>query len=561
MLKIIFWYVILGTLSLIIGDLVLRFLEKKILPGKMPKSIRLAVVFHIVPILGYTIFWIYMLNVTVGVILSCLLFLFVALGGLFQLCRHGRFLFLDDDESIIQTVLMLCLPIIFLLVIALPFDKDKDKDDPTAPYTRIIDFFVAKTPVRGSHDYIIQWIYAESDSPWSITLCPEKHTVADRPPVIGGTTFLFKTPDYFLKPSIKKLDVYYFLGMAVFCCVGWIPACWGLLRSLGIPIRKCVSLIIILGFSSPLIFFSTTFCWPKMLGGTYMLVAYLLVDSDMRAKDVLGRLAIPMAAVFVGFSLLCHMVNALVIPFVLVYLIIKRDIRIFEIVICGIIVSGIVASWFVPKMLFETPHPSLFRYLLTDANNKDIYFNNSSDFQAIVDSYKQHSMKDILTAKYTLIRNSLPPLKLTREGLLNPENLFTSQGYVLIATAVIGLLFFFRTTSQCRNLYLKKLICYMLFFIFAYVVLVTISYWCTPGQTIFPTSALLFYSLALLLGAAFLHEKCLWSVAGATFILWLYLYLDYALFIQYALIIAGGVLFFAMKTYARPRSRDNNHMI
>ncbi len=259
----------------------------------MPKSIRLAVVFHIVPILGYTFFWIYMLNAIVGVILSCLLFLFVVVVGLFQLYRHGKLSFLDDDESKIQTVIMLCLPIVFLLVIALPLDKD---NPPPLP-ERIIEFFIAKTPVRGSPDYLIQNVYTYCDSPWNRVLCSYKTTVADRPPVIGGTALLFKMPDYLRTPSIKAIKICYFLGMSVFCCVGWIPACWGLLRSLGVPISKCVCLIVILGFSSPLIFFSTTFCWPKMLGGTYMLVAYLLVDSDFRMRDVLGRLAIPMAAV------------------------------------------------------------------------------------------------------------------------------------------------------------------------------------------------------------------------------------------------------------------------
>ncbi len=192
------------------------------------------------------------------------------------------------------------------------------------------------------------------------------------------------------------------------------------------------------------------------------------------------------------------------------------------------IVLAVIATWYVPKMLYETPHPSLVRYLLADAGNKDIYFKDCSDYQAIVDSYKQHSMRDILADKYTLIRTSLPPLKLTRADLVNPQNLFTSQGHVLIATAIIGLGFFFRTTSQHRILRLKKLIFYAIIFMLLYVTLATISYRSPPSSGIFPASALLLGSLGLLLGASFLPKKCLLTVAGATFVLWLYLYLPVA---------------------------------
>jgi hypothetical protein len=531
--RVILWYLVFGTLLLILGDLVFRFLQKKTHSTGGPQAVRLAAIFHLVPVLGYAVFWLYMLKVTAGVIFSCIVFLAVAISGVYQLCRYKKLLFLDNRESIMQAILMVCVPSIFLLTIAVPLNLPKNTD-----LQKILDFFEAKTPMRGSPDYLIQWLYSQNESPWNHPLCPHRTSIADRPPVIAGTTYLLKTPDWFLQTNEKKLELSFFLGIAIFCCVGWIPAFWAILRSQGVSFRKCAFLIVLLGFSSPFIFFYTAFPWPKMLGGTFMLAAYLLVDSDFKAKDIFGRLTIPIAAIFVGFSLLCYLINAIAIPFLLIYFLRKRNIRLRDTVVCGLIVLGVIASWYVPKKKYEGPNSWVGRLLMADSSNEQLFFSSKSDFEAIRESYKNLSMREILEAKYILLKNSLPPLKYTKNDLVDAQTLFTSQGFVLIAATALGLLFCSRKSPFCR-FYIQKFLFYIFMLLSAYVILILISFNATPQQGLFPISITLLYILALLMGASFLPEKCLMAAAGAAFVLWLYLYLD-----NPALIITGGATIF-----------------
>ena len=155
------------------------------------------------------------------------------MGG-YQLIRYRKLSFLDEKESIIQTVLLFGIPAIYILTIALPFDNDHSQQDAN----RIIDFFVSKKVAMGSPDYMIQWVYSEYESPWNITLCSYKTTVADRPPVIAGAAFLFKIPMFLWSKPLKQDTPILFFRYGRFLLCGLDSNGVGFFKVMGYPRKK-----------------------------------------------------------------------------------------------------------------------------------------------------------------------------------------------------------------------------------------------------------------------------------------------------------------------------------
>ncbi len=530
------WFIVIGVLLLTLGDLVLRFLESKAFHARIPAAFRFAIAFHLVPIIGYFFFWAYKFNLRIGVILSSALFAALAAALVYQAVKLKKILFLEDDEAKWQAALTFSLPLIFLLPIALPYASDRPA--PTQDQ-RIIDYLIVKKASVGASDYLIQWLYGECDSPWNWTLCPYKTSVSDRPPVIGGTAFMLKTPYKAFRKPKRSVSIPQFLGTAVFCCAGWIPAVWSFLRAFNLSRKKTYYLIILLAFG-PLFFVNTTYCWPKMPGATYMILGLLLADPRYRLRESLGKWTILLSATFVGFSLLNHLANVMTVPFLLLLLIIKKEIRVRELLVCGGIVAIILASWYVPKKIYEEPHPSLVRYLFTNAKNSEVFFNSPSDWQAFKASYKNMSWGEIVDLKVRNFQESLSPFTAGLNPFAACYNVFLSPGVFLIGAAGVGFFASRRMQKELRSPHTAQAAKFLGIFIACYLLLAATSYCFPPCTTLFPTSASLLYVLALALLATFLAEKTLAILANLAFLLWAYLFFENGPFL--AVVLVWGIL-------------------
>ena len=279
-----------------------------------------------------------------------------------------------------------------------------------------------------------------------------------------------------------------------------------------------------------------------------MTTAWLLVDSKYCHRDAWGRSALFLSAVFVGFSLLCHLANGMIIPFVLLLLFLKKRIKFTEAILGGLIAAFLVGTWYIPKKIYETPHPSLFRYLFANAQDKEIFFGSTSDMQAIIDSYKNMSWNDVYLQKKSLFLRSLPPATLSRNSLISNNYLFLVPGIALLAAALIGCCRFSSLPAEQRHRQGKAALFFLGTFIASYVFLLIGSFCFAPYPTLFPTGILFFYILAFLLAAAWANEKFLLVAMYVSILLWAIWFLDFYPWGAAVFVLTIGILcFWGMK--------------
>jgi hypothetical protein len=235
----------------------------------------------------------------------------------------------------------------------------------------------------------------EGQSIWNLVQDHYQTTAADRPPLLAGIVL----PIVRLAPwGMWQLA---FVAAASAAQLTWVAASWGVLRTLGLDVRKAAIGIVLLAQAS-FIFWFSSFPLPKLLGGALMVGAFLTLILLPRHEGrrlewneaVLGALA-------AGLGTLSHPANAVILlPMAALLLARKHFPGIKKTAAMALLYLAVVVPWVSFKSAHEPYSTSLLRYLVTNPNDLKTFLDPSiSTWQATKLAYQGMSVGQFLLSK------------------------------------------------------------------------------------------------------------------------------------------------------------------
>ena len=174
------------------------------------------------------------------------------------------------------------------------------------------------SPLRWSSDNQLPMLLSEGLLDGSDMVIPPagQWQATDRGPLLAA---LLTLPSVCFRPLISKMglplgDAY--TMMAITILSSWATLIPWFCRSMAI---QRVAVVFVIAAASPFMIFNTVYTWPKILGGSYVLIAFLLLIE--LSRDMKGRRpSLPMVAVSATLALLAHASNVFVLlPLALVF--------------------------------------------------------------------------------------------------------------------------------------------------------------------------------------------------------------------------------------------------
>ena len=200
---------------------------------------------------------------------------------------------------------------------------------------------------------------------------------SDRPPLQSGILLI-------QRPLMSALGVstdFHQQVLGSVAQVTWVPAVWAVCRLLGL---RALRIVVVLGFCtfSGFFFFNTIHVWPKMLAGSFTVLAVLLVLSPGSHSTV--RLIVAGGAAALG--MLAHGGSVFPTLVALVLLLWPRRFPGFARLLAGCLVFGaLLAPWFAYQKLYDPPGNRLGKWHLGGIKEAD----DRSTVEALSDAYGQ----------------------------------------------------------------------------------------------------------------------------------------------------------------------------
>jgi hypothetical protein len=255
------------------------------------------------------------------------------------------------------------------------------------------------TPLRWSSDNQLPFAFAEAlyDGVPRDKIAWGAWLASDRPPLLASLLLIPRStiiPLLATRIGTDFVPLAYQLS-AITILASWAAALYYLCRWL---VRKRAAFIVFLAFCTSFFLFNTVFVWPKMLGATYVLVAFGLL---VRMRD--GRAAssndLVITALCGALAYLSHASNAFaLIPLAAVFarVILRRGVA--EIGIACAAAGLCMAPWLWWQAAIQPGGNALLRFALTN----DLYsFSHRGDplIDSVVSAYRQLGFAGWISSK------------------------------------------------------------------------------------------------------------------------------------------------------------------
>lgn len=225
-------------------------------------------------------------------------------------------------------------------------------------------------PVRWSADnqlpmYIAESLYRGRDL---LTLPFGSWKVSDRPPLAYGLQAMLRTSTGFFalrEDGAYMVSAFHQLFGLILNTI-WIPALVFAGRWLRLDKRQIVALAAITTLTS-FALFNSVYTWPKMLGGSFGLIALLtLLSTDDRLSLLRSRpgvAPIAVGAALSAFALLSHGGTAFGVIAMLVWLVALRGIPTVKALVAGAVIGvGILVPWALWQHFVQPPGNALLKF-------------------------------------------------------------------------------------------------------------------------------------------------------------------------------------------------------
>ena len=203
------------------------------------------------------------------------------------------------------------------------------------------------SPLRWSTDNQLPMIVTEGfydGVPPAQIMIPPWHGF-DRTPLLSGLLLPFRAA--VIAPLAHLFGPVFIPTAYMIVCATvlalWVPVMFAACRLLGH--RRAGTLVVCLAAVSPFFLFNTLYVWPKMLGGSFALMAYCLLYR-MRADRSHGTVDLTWVAIFAACAYLAHASNAFVLLPIAVFFLptmLRQGVR--RLAIAGIAFAILAGGW------------------------------------------------------------------------------------------------------------------------------------------------------------------------------------------------------------------------
>lgn len=346
-------------------------------------------------LVGYVAFYTYILNKQLGVGLSYALVLVTLLGIIYAISKGSWRKCLSADVAIPLSILFLISLFYTLTVFSC---RQTTSIEPLNQQCHLHSI---------TFDNAIPHIFANNIYEGMPKALIGDWRGSDRPPLLTGSTLL-QSP---LTLSNSKRVVSYEILAVILQC-SWVPIVWALGRQLKLKIKANLFVTMLCAFSG-FFFFNSVFTWPKLLAGSLVTLAFLLIFFERPSKIRWSIAAISAALGFLAHS----SVIFTLIPIGLFVILIRRHNPGWKILLMGGTTFVILCMpWVLYQKLYDPPGDRLLKWHVGGSENID----SRSVIQATSDSYRKANPKTIVSNK---VGNLTTPLgRIPPEGSLYTDN-------------------------------------------------------------------------------------------------------------------------------------------
>jgi hypothetical protein len=267
----------------------------------------------------------------------------------------------------------------------------------------------AFSPVRWSSDNQLPWLFAEAmyDGTPRDEITWGPWLASDRPPLLSGLLLL--TRGIILEPAGAvvgswMIPAFYQIAAVVFLST-WALVLYDFCQSRLSP--QTGRLVLIAAATAPFYLFNTVYAWPKILGGTYTLLAFgvllKLRFSEQGPTTRVSSLELVLVAICAALGLLAHGATAIgLIPLAVVFApsIVRRGS--WEIIMATLLAVLVLLPWWWWQAKFQPGGNALTRFAL--ANDFGFANRDASIVTSIRTAYEQLGFRGWLSAKWEALR-------------------------------------------------------------------------------------------------------------------------------------------------------------
>lgn len=253
-------------------------------------------------------------------------------------------------------------------------------------------------------DYNIQYLTAESvrngRSIFNRVLGFYRTKATDRPPLLAGIALR----NYIFPTGFWN----HFYITCIIAQLSWILVFWSFFRLTQLSVKKTwLGCLFVFHFGFLLI--HTLFAWPKLLAGSLLMGAALVLLFPLQNAKKNEKLHHIFAAVLAAFALFSHMgVASALLPITLIYFYKYRPVPWRATFASLIVLILLLAPWQISRRVHENSSIGFsgVRYLMSDSRDEKLYFDeNLSTGEVIVKSYEQRTWGQIIDQKIENLRS------------------------------------------------------------------------------------------------------------------------------------------------------------
>ena len=287
----------------------------------------------------------------------------VTIASVFALLAAGTYLLASDKAKFVDFLRVHRLPLFFWLSISVSYGALVSAGDSGGGSWAINGFF---TPLRWSSDNQLPFLFAEGlyQGAQSDELTWGPWLASDRTPLFGALLLL---PRVLLMAPLETMYGSTFVAIAYMMAGITLLSSWSAV--LAVICRKLdsfsVRTVLILAATSPFFLFNSVYTWGKLLGGTYIVLAFYLLHYLSSEKRSDARLLVIVACCS-SAAYLTHASNAFaLVPMALFF--IKTIFRQGMLaILTGTGVAAAIASpWLYWQMALQPGGNALLRFALT----------------------------------------------------------------------------------------------------------------------------------------------------------------------------------------------------
>lgn len=345
---------------------------------------------------GYLTFWVYFFNHIAGIVFSSIILLVSVWKTAMALRQESFKKLLTSVDIWIPGVLMLLLGVAYT---AFLYSIHPGEAPETLPQVRFFSIFPP--------DNVLPKIFAdrlyEGKDPRPLL---GEWLSSDRPPLQTGIVLL----QY---PLMKLLEIrggfyYQFLGTIAQC--SWVAALWSLCRVIGCS-GKQIAIVLSFCIYSSFFLFHSIYVWPKMLAGSLVLFAFVLLVQSLYESRRPTTVEIGLATGATALGMLAHGGVVFVVPAIALMVLLRIPYlpTLRQVVLAFLVLGIFLTPWGAYQKLYEPPGDRLVKWHIGGVVNVD----PRPAKQAIVESYSHMSLAQIAANKWEnvkIIAGDLPKL-------------------------------------------------------------------------------------------------------------------------------------------------------